>query len=119
LAKWSKRETELNEYWDAFADSMTMWSKDLFPDSLFKNFQFDSKQFFVPKPRNDDWKLPPYPYPRYFNDPKFPGVPIPDMRTLPDPGNNEPLPRVIPKRRDGNEVPGFPGWRIQKLKNLT
>lgn len=124
-----KLETDLNRHLPGFAGSITGWGKAFldslpnwtkeFSDSVFGKFQFNMP-FFAPVPGPNEmpqWNPPQYRYPRYFNDPDLPGEPMPDIE--PRGRNIEPLPRVIPKRRDGNEIPAFPGWRIEKLKNLT
>jgi hypothetical protein len=95
----------------------SVWPKN-FVDSLGKNF--DLKGFIAPRsPSQKRDLLPQYPFPEYFSDPRLPGIPLPDARSIPDSRNNELLPRVIPKRRDSKELPNFPGWRIEKLKNLA
>lgn len=98
-------------------DSVPIWTKQ-FSDSLTKQFELKGKGFSAPLWPNQQQKefLPQYPYPQYFNDPRLPGIPLPDLRNQ---RNNEPSPRVIPRRRDGIEIPKFPGWRIEKLKNFA
>jgi hypothetical protein len=111
----SKLESEFSELAEAFSDSMFSFSKKYsdslsgwtrkFSDSLLQRFQLEEVPFFsVPKNQ-----------PRYYPEPKEQWMiePRPDERNVP------PAPRVIPKRRDSKELPNFPGWRIDKLQNLT
>jgi hypothetical protein len=101
-------------YFDS--DSLEKWTKR-FSDSLFKEFKGFSLPDMPTQPKLE--LLPQYKYPRYFEDPKLPGIPLPDMRNFPGPRNNAPAPRVYPRRKDGIDIPNFPGWRIEKLRNLT
>ena len=114
-----KLEAALSDYAEAFADSLfslgkkysdslSGWTKQ-FSDSLLQRFQLEDVPFF-PAPRY----LPRYdPYPTVPDNDNWMIEPRPDERNIP------PAPRVIPKRRDSKELPNFPGWRIEKLKNLT
>ena len=109
------------EFSNEFSDSMQLWGKMFsdsawgkgsLSDSLFKKFE-GAAPFFAPKRR---FEMPEYPFPEYFNDPRLPGIPYPDQRNQRNNGEPE---RVIPKRRDGRDIPNYPGWRIEKLKNLV
>jgi hypothetical protein len=104
-------------YFNQKQDSVPIWTQD-FIDSLTK--EFNLKGLTIPKWPNQEQKelLPQYPYPEFFTDPRLPGLPVPDLRNRRDRNNDDPR-RVIPKRRDGKEIPNFPGWRIEKLKNLA
>ncbi len=103
-------------YYNDKQDSVPIWTKK-FADSLTKEFELKGRGFSAPLWPNQQQKefLPRYPYPQYFNDPRLPGIPLPDLRNQ---RNNEPSPRVIPKR-DGRDLRNFPGWRIEKLKNFA
>lgn len=100
--KAERLQKDFGENWTNFADSMQRRIKK-YSDSLSKYFQWGSPYFEMPRLQIEP--------PEFTPD-------VPDI--VPPRGRNiQPLPRVIPKRRDGIEIPRFPGWRIRRLDNLT